>query len=542
MESLFLSIDYKDPLWIAVAFFLGFLLRLVGLPPMVGFLLAGFTLNFLGADGGTFLYEMADLGVTLLLFTIGLKLRVKELLRAEVWAVTLIHILLVSGLFTLSLFILAKAELPLFASLDTTSALVIAFAMSFSSTVFVVKVLEAKGGFRAQYGRLAIGILVVQDLAAVIFLAISQAKIPSIWASLVILCIFLGRPLLFRILDKIGHGELLVLFGIVMALGGASLFEAVDMKADLGALVMGVLLAASPKSEDLAKALFSIKELFLVGFFLSIGMAGLPDMAVLFAVGVLLIALVAKSALFYLLFCFFRVRARSAASAAIALCNYSEFGLIVSAVAVSEGWLSSAWLVTMAVLVACSFVISSALNNQANNLYTRWYQRLQPFERPYRLQGDEDFDLSRVKVLVCGMGRVGCSAYEHLRQQWQHGIIGLDFDEETVRRQCQLGRDVHLADVSNPDFWSRIDLTHSQVEWILLSTPNLASNTESAKLARQHGFAGFICASVKYPEEEEVLLAAGVNTVFNIYAEAGAGLAQHGQEMFDNGVGGRYSA
>lgn len=533
METLFLSIDYKDPLWIAVAFFLGFVVRIVGLPPMVGFLIAGFVLNYMGVDGGAFLNEMADLGVTLLLFTIGLKLRIKELLRAEVWGVTVLHLVVISAVFAVSLFILAQLQLPLFATLDMTSALLIGFAMSFSSTVFVVKVLESKGGFRAQYGRLAIGVLVVQDLAAVLFLAISQAKIPSVWATVLILCIFIGRPLLFRILDKIGHGELLVLFGIVMALGGAALFEAVDMKADLGALVIGVLLAASPKSEDLAKALFSIKELFLVGFFLSIGLAGLPDITVLLAVAVLLTALVVKSGLFYLLFSFFRVRVRGATRASIVLCNYSEFGLIVSAVAVSEGWLPSVWLVTMAVLVACSFVISSALSNKSNSIYSRLQHKLGKFERTDRLAGDEDFDLTGVKVLVCGMGRVGCNAFEHLNQQRGKGITGLDFDEVIVHRQCAKGRDVRLADLSNPDFWSRVDLSHSEVEWILLCTPNLPSNTESAKLARQHGFNGFICASVKYQDEEKPLLRAGVNTVFNIYAEAGTGLAQHGLEMFE---------
>ena len=103
METLFSSIDYKDPIWIAVAFAFGVLSRLVGLPPLVGFLVAGFTLNYFGAEGGEFLNEMADAGVTLLLFSIGLKLRVKELLRAEVWGVTVIHMLSISILLILTL-------------------------------------------------------------------------------------------------------------------------------------------------------------------------------------------------------------------------------------------------------------------------------------------------------------------------------------------------------------------------------------------------------------------------------------------------------
>ncbi len=77
MESIFSSIDYKDPIWITIAFLFGALSRGIGLPPLVGFLVAGFLLNFLGVTGGEFLDEMADLGIALLLFTIGLKLKLK---------------------------------------------------------------------------------------------------------------------------------------------------------------------------------------------------------------------------------------------------------------------------------------------------------------------------------------------------------------------------------------------------------------------------------------------------------------------------------
>ena len=75
-----------DPLWIAIAFILGFLVRQIGLPPLVGFLVAGFVLNAIGVEGGGALQTISDLGVTLLLFTIGLKLKIKSLLRPEVWA------------------------------------------------------------------------------------------------------------------------------------------------------------------------------------------------------------------------------------------------------------------------------------------------------------------------------------------------------------------------------------------------------------------------------------------------------------------------
>lgn len=531
MDSILSSINYNDPIWIAVALVFGFLSRLVGLPPLVGFLVAGFTLNYFGAEGGAFLNEMADLGVTLLLFSIGLKLRVKELLRSEVWGVTTIHILVVSILIAISLLLLKTMKLPLFVELDFVSMLILGFALSFSSTVFVVKVLEGRGDMLAHYGRLAIGVLIVQDIAAVVFLGISEAKVPSLWAALLITLLIVGRPILTAMLDKIGHGELLVLYGLALALGGAALFDAVDMKGDLGALAFGVLLANHPKSKELAKILFSLKELFLVGFFLSIGMAGLPDFNIMVAVAILLFGLLIKSGLFFLLFSLFRVRSRTSTTASILLGNYSEFGLIVSVVAVSQNWLPQDWLVVMAVLVASSFILSSLTNRTANGIYTRYRSNLRRLQRDKRIPGDEDINLPETKVLVCGMGRVGTGAFDYLVEQGEENVLGLDFDELVVEKQCANGRMTYLANTSSPDFWSRLDSQSCKFEWILLCAPNLQTNVITAKLARKWGYSHLICATTKFSDEEAILTAAGVDAVVNIYAEAGVGLAQNTQQM-----------
>lgn len=537
MEQLFLSIEYKDPIWIAVAFLFGIGGRWIGLPPLVGFLVAGFALNYMGAEGGEFLNEMADLGVTLLLFTIGLKLRIKELIRPEIWGVSLIHTVSISLLSTLGILALKTLGIPLFKELSLVGSIILGFALSFSSTVFVVKTLESRGEFLSQYGKIAIGVLIVQDIAAVIFLGVSEAKLPSAWAALVIVALIVGRPLLIKVLNRTGHGELLVLFGLVLALGGASLFETVDMKADLGALVFGVLLASSTKAEELAKSLISIKELFLVGFFLSIGMAGLPNLKILLAVCILLLMLPIKTFLFHWLFSLFRVRTRSSIAASLSLGNYSEFGLIVAAVAVTQKWLANDWLIGMAVGVSASFAISSVISNNSDKIYTRFRPQLRRFQSRKRLPGDEDINLDGIRILVCGMGRVGRGAIDHLVLHGEKDIVGLDYDSNIVKQQCEEGRDTRQADVSSPDFWYRLDVANSNIEWVLLCTPNLHSNVKTAQLARTHGFKGLISASARFPEDESVLKEAGVDAVFNIFAEAGAGLAQHGQEFLEKEPG-----
>lgn len=532
METLFSSIDYKDPIWIAVAFIFGFLVRFIGLPPLVGFLIAGFTLNALGVENSLFLSEMADLGVTLLMFTIGLKLRVRELARPEIWGVTLIHMACMTLAFSSGLLLFSELGVPLFDQLSTKSGLIMGFALSFSSTVFVLKVLETRGDLVARYGRISVGVLIVQDIAAVIFLGISAAKVPSLWAAVLIVALIVGNRLLHKMLSYIDHGELLVLFGLTLALGGAALFEAVDLKGDLGALIFGVMMSTHVKADELSKDLFSMKEVFLIGFFLSIGMAGLPTGATLAAAAMLLLAVFLKTGLFFILFSRFRVRTGTATNASVALGNFSEFGLIVASVSMASGWLPEDWLVTMALLVAASFLLSSVLNNRTDTFFEKLSKQLTKFEHKMRLPGDENIDLSGVQILVCGMGRVGGGAFEHFVQHGKYTPLGLDFDEVVAKKRNDEGMKTLRANFSSPDFWNRLDRNCFNVEYIVLCSPNPNTSRVTAELARSWGFKGFISASARYPEEVEPLQQAGADAVFNIYAEAGAGLAQHGLDIF----------
>ena len=201
-----------DPLWIVFAFVFGFTIKQVGLPPLVGFLLAGFALHFFGVQSSFFLEKIADFGVLLLLFSIGLKLRVKNLLRPEIWAGSSLHMLITVVIFGTIIFVLSTLGISHFSKLDLTSSLLIGFALSFSSTIFAVKILEETGAMKTTHGRVAIGILVMQDVFAVLFLTLTSNETPSPWAFVLLLLLFvpklLERTKLSALIDKSGHGEL----------------------------------------------------------------------------------------------------------------------------------------------------------------------------------------------------------------------------------------------------------------------------------------------------------------------------------------------
>ena len=187
---------------VGFAFLFGLVLSRIGLPPMVGFLLAGFAYNMAGFSPPSGLKLVADLGITLLLFTIGLKLDLKTLGRSEIWATSLAHIALSTAFFT-SVILLGQALFPLpLLSVSWLEALILGFAFSFSSTVYAVKVLEDKGDITAFYGKVAIGILVMQDVFAVLFLAISEGKYPNPWILSLLLQPFI-RKVLYKLLDQV---------------------------------------------------------------------------------------------------------------------------------------------------------------------------------------------------------------------------------------------------------------------------------------------------------------------------------------------------
>ncbi len=514
-----------DPLWLLVAFGMGFVAQQLRLPPLVGFLGAGFALHAMGAEGGPLLQQLADLGVTLLLFTIGLKLRPRSLLAIEVWGSATAHmtisVLLVAGLLVL----LGLTGLGLFAILDWRAAAVIAFALSFSSTVFAIKILEDRAELKSRHGQIAIGILIIQDLFAEVFLTLATDKTPTLWA-FALLALPLIRPLLGSLMVRCGHGEVLVLYGLVIAVAASNLFEQVGMKGDLGALLIGALLSSHPKSTELARSLLSFKDLFLIGFFLTIGINALPDWSDLgIAAGLVLLLLPLKALLFHALLARLRLKVRTAFLSSLSLTNYSEFGLIVAAVGVSAGWIDSQWLMIMALALAISFVIASILNANAHNLYAAAETHLRPYQANTRLPGDEPADLGDAEILIMGMGRVGSGAYDAMHDAYHDRVCGIDSDSRQVARHQQAGRNVVLADAEDSDFWESVDPTALQL--VMLAMPTLGDMTQTVTRLRMIGYQGPVAAVVKHEDERSVLEASGVQAAFNFYAEAGAGFAAH---------------
>ena len=508
----------------------GLLAAAVRLPPLVGYLVAGFALGALGAPEPDGLEAVADLGVVLLLFAIGLKFDARTLLRKEIWLTTSVHLVLSTAVGMGFLGLLAVIGPALVADEPVGALALVGFALSFSSTVFVVKVLDDRSDTTSLYGRIAVGLLVMQDVAAVLFMALVGDRTPSPWALALVLLIP-AAWVLHRVWDRIGHGELQALFGVTVAVAlGWGLFEAVGVEGDLGALVMGLLLAKHPSAPELSRSLMTFKDLMLVAFFLQIGLHGRPGLDELILAVALLAVLQFQVAFYAVLLWAMRLRRRTAFLTGLVLANFSEFGIIVAAVGASAGLLDDRWVVVISLAVAISFAVSALINRRGVELATRMV-RLLPHHSTYQLHPDDRLvDVGHSDALVLGLGRIGSATYLRLRDEYGLSVVGVEHDQARVTELEVEGFDVLRADATDVEFWARVKRA-GRVQVVVLAMPFHKANLIALGRLHAAGFTGKVAAVARYDDDVAELLRHGAHAVFHLYGSAGAALADHAAEM-----------
>ena len=450
-------------IWIGGALLLGLAVSRIGLPPLVGFLASGFVFAALGMERAPMLGDLAHAGVLLLLFAVGLKLRIKTLLRYEVWGTAISH-LLVTG-------IIGVAAAAAGGWLAPGLALALAVSLRFLEH-------RARGeGARWQSrapGRARPRCDRHPHRAGRRGRGPARLRQPRNAVAATRCCCCWCRSRARRspgCSQRCGHGELLVLFGAALAIGGGEGFEALGLSAELGALLLGTMLADHKRSQELTNVLWSLKELFLVAFFLDIGFSGPPTWEALTGALWLVALLPLKGAIFFLLLIGLGLRARTSFLTAVSLTTYSEFALIVINVAVTNGLLGTQWVIVTALAVALSFIAAAPLNAFAHEIFrwaSPWLERL---ERDKRHPDDEPISLGRAEILIVGMGRVGAGAYDYLRAQ-NENIVGIDSDPAKIESNVREGRRVAYADAEDPSFWHLLNI--DRLRAIMLAVPDLA--------------------------------------------------------------------
>ncbi|REL38474.1 potassium transporter KefC [Rhodohalobacter sp. SW132] len=509
-----------DIIWVGFALVFGMGVARLHLPPLVGYLAAGLALAAFGYEAGEMLQEISHLGVIFLLFTVGLHIRLRNILRYDILGIGLTHLAVSTAIFT---------PISLYFGYDLQAAIIISITLGFSSTVLTAKNLERRNELGALYGRAAIGILIIQDLVAIGIIAYTGGGIPSFWG-ISILALPLIRPLLLKCLDILKDEELWMLFGLGLALGGASLFEFFNLSGELGALAAGMLLASDERADEIAKKMWGVKEAFLVGFFLEVGLTGFPSLEGYYFIAVLLLLLPLKSIMFYGLFMFFKFRARTGFLASVSLTAYSEFTLIAGVVASAGGFIPEETIVVLGLLTAISYAINAPITMNEEKIWKKWQGFLLTFERDVRHPEHQTVSLGSAEFLIVGMGNAGRAAYDKLKEQGKP-VVGMDIDPDRIERNIDAGRRVLYGDIQDTDLWTNIEM--DKIRSVMIAMGNTEVKENATRTLRTSGFEGLIYVLTMREEEAIIMQEAGASAVSIPIKEAGEKLAELSADLVD---------
>ena len=488
---------------------------------------------------------LAELGVALLLFLVGLKLDWR-LVR------TLGPVALATGLgqvgFTAGFGFLIGLGL----GLDALTSLYVSVALTFSSTIIVVKLLSDKRELETLHGKIALGFLIVQDIVVVLAmvvlstigigaaearggvaaLGIAVASLVGMALLLALFVRFVADPLMGRLART---PELLVIAAIGWAAAAAAIGDAVGLGKELGGLAAGVSLGSTPYRDMISARLAALRDFLLLFFFLSIGasldLATLGDdfgRAIVFS----LFVLIGNPLIVLLIMAYMGYRARTGFLAGLTVAQISEFSFIFMAMGLSLGHVDAAavGLVTLVGLV--TIALSVYMITYSQQLYLRLKPLLKPFDfGRWREDAAEEAEEPAVDIVIFGLGRFGSQLLRRLDDAG-YNVLGVDLDPKEVAQFSRQGYRVRFGDVTEQEFWAELPLAN--VRWIVLSVPYgtiLLTETDPRSglmtALKSHRYAGRVAITARDEAEGRQLEeSGGVDLIFYPFDEAAVSAAR----------------
>jgi len=476
---------------------------------------------------------LAKLGISLLLFVVGLKLDLLLIRSLGIVAVTagVAQIIFSAGIG----FLLAMAL-----GLETTAALYVAVALTFSSTIIVVKLLSDKREIDSLHGRIAVGILIVQDIAIVLVMigmtavgAAAGAEGSAFGALVAVLLkgvVLLGvlgllaRYVLPRLLHQLARSsELLVLAGIAWAVALAALGDYLGFSKEVGAFLAGVSIASTHYREAISARLVSLRDFLLLFFFVSLGLQldlQLLGAKLLAAVVLSVFVLAVKPLIVVILMGALGYRKRTGFLTGVSLAQISEFSFILGTLGVTIGYIGHDTLGLITLVGLVTIALSSYLILYSHRLYEWLAPRLDVFERkvPHRERAiDEESHPLSVDVILFGLGRFGGNLARHLRERGI-SVLGVDFDPQAVRAWHRFGLAAQYGDAEDPEFAATLPL--ARAHWVINTAPQRDVNLALLNGLQTHGYRGRTALTAHSENDAEVLRRKGANIVFLPFADA----------------------
>jgi monovalent cation:proton antiporter-2 (CPA2) family protein len=459
--------------------------RAIGLGVVPGFLVAGILVGPSGLaliDSFNEIRQLAELGVVLLLFVIGIELKPARLwlMRRLVFGLGALQVAVTGALITAGVYL--AMDLPF------RAAVVIGPALALSSTAFVLQLLAERKLLHSEYGRASLSVLLLQDLAVVPLLAlVPLLAMPELTIgtdiaialaetlAILVAVIVGGRYLLQPIMHRIAHTrsrETFTAFTVLLVLGSALLTEHLGLSMAMGAFIAGLLIADSPFRHEVIAEIEPFRGLLLGLFFMSMGMA--LDVGVFIAdpflsLGLLLALLAVKFAVLWPLALIFGVGRRTGGAVALLLAQSGEFGLVLFAYAFQSNLLAAGVYQQLLVIIVLSMLVTPLLANVAHRLAARRVRTGDARHEPP----------AKAPVVLAGFGRVGRRIGRILESA---GVpyVAIDLDSSLVLRERQNGHAVFYGDGRRPDVLRSAGVADAQLVIVTLDDFEAAETVVSA--------------------------------------------------------------
>ena len=495
----------------------------------VGILVGPSVLGWVSANDQVDL--LAKLGITLLLFVVGLKLDL-HIIR------TMGPVALATGLGQVFFTSVIGYLIALAFGMTPIASLYVAVALTFSSTIIIVKLLSDKREVDTLHGRIALGFLIVQDLVVVLVMiglnavgktsefAFTQAMFVILvkGGGFIVVIGLATRYLLPRLLHLLSRSqELLVLFGIAWAVSLATAGAALGFSKEVGAFVAGVSLASTPYRDALGARLVSLRDFLLLFFFIDLGARldlGLLGAKLLESIVLSLFVLIGNPLIVMVIMGVLGYRKRTGFLAGLTVAQISEFSLILGALGMSLGHIDReiTGLITLVGLITIS--ASTYMIIYSHPLYERLAPWLKLFERrtPYRERGPGAVPEDGVTdIILFGMGRYGTGIAQALRARGCR-VMSVDYNPELVRSGDAMGYPVRYGDAEDPEFIASLPL--AGVQWVVSTARERHVNQSLIHSLRSSSYAGRIAVTAHGAGEVARLEQVGADLVLVPYADA----------------------
>jgi Kef-type K+ transport system membrane component KefB len=531
MET-FADTFYEFAAMLGLAVGIGFLGRLLKQPLIVSFIAVGLIVGPYGLDllrSVEKIHLLSEMGIAVLLFVVGLKLDVSLIRTSGTVALS-------TGLGQVIFTSVFGYLICIGLGFEPVTSLYIAVALTFSSTIIIVKLLSDKKEIQSLHGQISIGFLIVQDIVVIIAMIVLSAMGTTseysvmeeiLWVvvkgiGMIVFVILLIRYVMGWITSLMARTpELLVLFALSWAIALAAMSDFMGFSKEVGAFLGGISLASTAYREIISGRLVSLRDFLLLFFFIHLGSqvnVTLIGEQIIPALVLSIFVLVGNPIIVMIIMGLLGYRKRTGFLAGLNVAQISEFSLILAALGLSLGQINEETLGLITLVGLLTIGISTYLIMYSHQIYEVVAPALGIFEKknPYREVDEEKLFNKKFDIIIFGLGMYGNNIAKSLEQ---HGftVFGVDFDPRAVKRWNRKGRAAQYGDADDPEL---MEILPGDTQCMISTLPDKQINLALIRYLKSADYKGKIAVTSYYGRTAKELELAGADLILLPFVDA----------------------